>query len=51
MVCDVFPDAEVGVFWPPELISSIGTKPLGCHGICLVALTTLKPGLGDAVLW
>lgn len=28
MVCDVFPDAEVGVFWPPELISSIGTKPL-----------------------
>lgn len=37
MVCGVFHGAEVGVFWPPELILSIGIKPLGCLGICLVA--------------
>lgn len=37
VVFDVLRGAEVGVFWPPELIFSIGIKSLVCHGICLVA--------------
>lgn len=50
MVCDMFHSAEVGVLWPAELISSTGTKLLGCHGMFGgTALAKLKPGLGDSV--
>lgn len=48
MVCDMFHSAEVGVLWPAELISSTGTKLLGCHGICLVA--QLWPSLSQVLV-
>lgn len=47
-VSDTFHGAEVAAFWPPELRSSIRTKFLGCHGICLVA--QLRPGLSQVLV-